>query len=250
MAIFKALIDKINEAIEQYFAQNKSIDVIRPKNLMPLLIKNGVFEKDYKDGLPLRRILRELERTNKLHLIPAIYADYKAKRINWYFLRNHDSKPYSIAKSETNLSKQSKGKDDQDYVVDLCDEILGSKASREHRFPFLLGDKGKNGRQVRLPVDAYYESLSIVVEYRERQHTETVKHFDKPDVMTVSGVHRGEQRKIYDQRRRELLPKHGIILIEISYKDFDYDNRKRIIRNKKSDIEVIKRLLISRGINL
>lgn len=30
-----------------------------------------------------------------------------------------------------------------------------------------------------LPVDAYYKELNIVVEYREKQHTEEVEFFDK-----------------------------------------------------------------------
>jgi hypothetical protein len=34
--------------------------------------------------------------------------------------------------------------------------------------------------------------------------------------MTVSGVDRGAQRAIYDQRRREVLPQHGIALVELS----------------------------------
>ena len=61
--------------------------------------------------------------------------------------------------------------------------------------------------------------------------------------MTVSGVHRGEQRKIYDERRRKLIPKNGLTLIEISYTDFNHDNQKRIIRNEKHDTEVIRKFL-------
>ena len=78
------------------------------------------------------------------------------------------------------------------------------------------------------------------MEYREKQHTESVSFFDKPNKLTVSGVNRGLQRKIYDERRRTVLPKHKISLIEISYSDFDYDNQKRIIRQPVTDIEIIK----------
>jgi len=132
---------------------------------------------------------------------------------------------------------------DEQYVIDLCDRVLNSKASRQHKFDFLLGDPNSNGFSAKLPVDAYYQELSLVVEYRERQHTESVNFFDKPNKLTVSGVHRGEQRKIYDQRRDELLPKNGIELIKISYYDFKYDNRKRILRNEKEDIKTIKKLI-------
>mgnify|MGYP001249256916 FL=1 len=61
--------------------------------------------------------------------------------------------------------------------------------------------------------------------------------------MTVSGVSRGEQRKIYDQRRKEVLPKHGIDLIVLSYFDFNFDSRKKIIRNRTDDIEILKEKL-------
>ena len=103
----------------------------------------------------------------------------------------------------------SRKNSDEHYVIDLCDEILGLKASRQHTFDFLRGD-GEPGRK--LPVDAYYPNLKLVVEYKERQHTESVAFFNKKT--TVSGVSRDEQRRIYDQRRRNVLPKHGIQLIK------------------------------------
>lgn len=137
----------------------------------------------------------------------------------------------TIAKS--NLRSQS----DESYVIDLCDEILKLKALRQHRFDFLVGDSG-----TKLPVDAYYPSLNLVIEFKERQHTEEVKFFDKRQ--TVSGMGRGEQRKLYDQRRREVLPKQGIKLIELDYSDFEHSNNKKLLRNKKSDLMVINSNLI------
>ncbi|MAY52571.1 MAG: hypothetical protein CMC75_04830 [Flavobacteriaceae bacterium] len=131
-------------------------------------------------------------------------------------------------------------------IIDLCDRILNLKSSRQHKFDFLLGDINSRGFSSKLPVDAYYQQLNLVIEYRERQHTESVSFFDKPNKLTVSGVHRGEQRKIYDQRRDEILPKNGINLIKISYYDFDYDNRKRILRNEKEDIKTIDKIIKSR----
>ena len=59
-----------------------------------------------------------------------------------------------------------------------------------------------------------------------------------------AGVGRGEQRRIYDQRRRDILPQYGIKLIEISYSSFNYDSKKKIIRNRQRDILVVKRLLL------
>lgn len=129
---------------------------------------------------------------------------------------------------------------DETYIVDLCDEILKRKASRGHKFEFLRGDPGKRGIGDRLPVDAYYRDLNLVVEYCERQHTEVVPFFDRRIVL--SGITRGEQRKLYDQRRRDVLPKHNITLIEISCQEFEHDSRKRL-RRVPSDLAVIERRL-------
>lgn len=129
---------------------------------------------------------------------------------------------------------------DEFYVIDLCDEVLGAKASRQHKFDFLRGD-GTSGRM--LPVDAYYPEFNLVVEYRERQHTESVALFDKK--ATVSGVSRGEQRRIYDQRRRDVLPKHGIKLVEISYSDLKHDSRKRLVRDRQNDLAIIRKIFKS-----
>lgn len=79
------------------------------------------------------------------------------------------------------------------------------------------------------------------MEYNERQHTESVALFDKKK--TISGVSRGEQRKIYDKRRAEVLPKHGIRLIVISYDDFECDGKKKIKRKREHDLEVIRKKL-------
>lgn len=128
---------------------------------------------------------------------------------------------------------------DEHYVIDLCDEVLGQRASMQHRFPFLLGDSGTP-----LPVDAYYERLNLVVEYYERQHTEAVTFFDRRQ--TVSGVSRREQRRIYDERRRTELPKHGIRLVVISWSDFG--TSKKLIRNHDRDILVVREILHRSGL--
>ena len=121
---------------------------------------------------------------------------------------------------------------DEAYIIDLCDEVLNLKASRQHRFDFLKGDSN-----TQLPVDAYYLTLKLVIEYRELQHTETVKFFDRRQ--TVSGMGRGEQRKMYDQRRRDVLPQNGIRLIEFNYCEFAHTKGKRLIRNREKDLVVI-----------
>ena len=100
----------------------------------------------------------------------------------------------------------------------------------------MKGDAG-----TKLPVDAYYPDLNLVVEFKEKQHTEAVAFFDRRQ--TVSGMGRGEQRKLYDQRRREVLPQHAIKLIELGYDDFMHTSGKRLVREKHNDLKVIKEKL-------
>ncbi len=246
-------IPAINKAITEYFAIYKSVDEVPAKNLMTWFIKKGVFDNDHQNGLPIRNILRKLDKKNELNRIPTLLADRKAKNTNWFFVRsglvdsqNGCNTQKSVRLSASSTSPKSptvESSRDEDYVIDLCDKALNRTGSRQHKFAFLVGDPDANGTCRQLPVDSYYEPLSLVIEYRERQHTEQVKHFDKPDVMTVSGVHRGEQRRIYDQRRRDILPCHGITLIELSFSDFEFDNQKRLVRNYRSDFEVVKNTL-------
>lgn len=129
-----------------------------------------------------------------------------------------------------------RGASDEGYVLDICDDLLGRKALRQHRFPFLLGDSGRP-----LPVDAYYPELRLVIEYREMQHTEKVGFFDRRQ--TVSGISRGEQRGLYDQRRRDELPKHGLSLVEVSYADLAHGSSKRLKRDRSYDEAVLREVL-------
>ena len=61
--------------------------------------------------------------------------------------------------------------------------------------------------------------------------------------MTVSGVHCGKQREIYDQRRREVLPDHGIELVELDCTDFEITERRRLIRDERAVGNVLRKKL-------
>lgn len=242
---------QINSVLQSYFEKNKDVDIVPAKDLMPDFIKAGIFTKDHKNGLPIRKVLRNLKKTNQLHLIPFAHGVQKTKNTNWFFIPSNKPIPKikiapSKVKRGTSPKKSIPAKKhrDEDYIIDLCDDILGIKASRQHRFNFLLGDLHSNGvTRTKLPVDAYYASKNLVIEFHERQHTEAVSHFDKPNKMTVSGVHRGEQRAKYEQLRRDLLPEHGIQLIELDYSLFQVTSQKKLLRNKKNDIELLKAIL-------
>ncbi|MFD0976564.1 hypothetical protein [Salinimicrobium gaetbulicola] len=137
-------------------------------------------------------------------------------------------------RSISNISKRAKS--DEAYILDLCDEILKEKSLRQHRFDFLRGDTG-----TKLPVDAYYPGLKLVIEYREKQHTETVAFWDKKS--TASGISRGEQRRRYDERRRIQIPANGLKLLEIDYSRFDHKRNKKLLRNREADRPMLIKLL-------
>ncbi|MEV5931388.1 hypothetical protein AB0L56_01120 [Streptomyces sp. NPDC052079] len=88
--------------------------------------------------------------------------------------------------------------------------ILGEQALTQHRFDWLLSDPGGRGPPDPAAGRRVLARPPAVVEYREIRHDQPVPHFDKPDRLTVSGVHGGEQRALYDARRKTEIPTHGL----------------------------------------
>lgn len=148
-----------------------------------------------------------------------------------------------IAVASWHAQIMSRADSDEAYVLDLCDEILDTEGSRQHRFDWLRGDPGANDRRATLPVDAYWSEHRLVVEYNERQHREAVAHFDKPYRLTVSGVHRGEQRARYDELRQTLIPAKGLRLIVIESDVLAVDGQGRLRRHRNDDLAAIRHKL-------
>jgi len=126
---------------------------------------------------------------------------------------------------------------DEKYILDICDRLLGMTASRQHRFDFLVGLPSlKTGKVARLPVDAFYPAKRLVIEYHERQHSEEVAFFNKRT--TACGLGRGDQRKLYDEFRLNLLPANGFQLLILKYNCFDVDANGRIRRGKDEEFRL------------
>lgn len=244
--IDQTTIKKINTVIQAFFEHNAAIIKVRAKDLMPHFIAAGIFKKDEKHGLPIREFLRELDRAEELHSIPFVYAERIDKNTNWYFVPSPAVISQIIAEkvsvpTKKEIAIKKRLESDEAYVIDLCDTVLGEKAERQKRFSFLLGDLHKDGiTRSQLPVNAYYESLKLVVEYKEGQQVEAVDLGDTLQVEALNGISRAEQRKIYDERRAEELPKNGITLITIAYSDFSYDSTNKIVRNIMLNMEMVK----------
>lgn len=134
---------------------------------------------------------------------------------------------------------------DEDYIIALCDELIREPALRQHKFAFLLGDANSKDNRRHLPVDAYYPQRNLVVEYRELQHSQAVAIMDRR--ITLSGVNRAEQRRKYDQRRRDVLAAYGITLVELDYSMFEHGNRKRLKRTEDDRAIIAKVLRLGRS---
>ena len=61
--------------------------------------------------------------------------------------------------------------------------------------------------------------------------------------MTVSGVNRGDQREIYDARRRRVLAEHEIELVELPYFEFLHNNDGTLQKIPLEDKKILKEKL-------
>jgi len=241
-------VTQINRVIESYFKSHTDKDWIPVKEIMQDLVIAGVFTKDKKKGLPLRKILHALDKENALNTIPCAHAERTESAIYWYILREGAVFPENeaIAKvSKKEKTKEKRESTDEFYILDLCDEILNEKASRKHTFSSLLGDMHKRGKiRTKLPLAAYYKNANLVIEFLAKKN-KSEEALAKLEVITTSGITRGEQIIRYNKRRRDVLEKKSINLLEIDYLDFECDAKKNLIREKDKDIKLLKKILKS-----
>lgn len=129
---------------------------------------------------------------------------------------------------------------DEIYVLNTVAEVLNEKYEWQKRFDTLLGDPSKNGNRRRLPVDAYFPRTNLIVEYWEKQHFKPVNIMDKR--ITISGVSRGLQRKIYDLRKEKWALDNSIRLIIITYLQLKHTPSGRLLRDNIEDRKEIENL--------
>ena len=78
-------IGRIDQVVRDFFDEHPSRKEMPAKDLMPLFIKKGIFSKNHHDGLPIHKLLRELDSENKLYLLKHVKVDRKIVNRNWYF---------------------------------------------------------------------------------------------------------------------------------------------------------------------
>jgi len=239
----KKIEEKINKAVEVFFKENPETEWIPAKVMMPSLIKAGVFIKDVKKGLPLRKVLRLLDQNDALDSIPLVHPERNGHSTYWYFVRQGGSyTPTEPINEVTNKQKAIRRRESSDeyYLIGLINELLNTRASHQHTFDFLLGDYHKNGKtRTELPLDAYYAEKNLVIEFLDKSNSESINQ----DKMTISGVTRAEQRDIYRKRKQGVLKANDINLIEIDYARFDSDSEKKLSRNMENDVTLLKEIL-------
>ncbi|MFA9388765.1 MAG: hypothetical protein ACERKD_03105 [Prolixibacteraceae bacterium] len=266
-------IDEINKVIEAYFAANPSLTIVPVKALMPSFIRAGIFAKDRKNGAPIRSILKELDQYNRLEMMPLVYPERHDDDTYWYFMpadAPRPTTPYKQEEKKAGSKNDAPLSSDKNYVIELCDQVIGMKANRTKRFDFLLGDLHKDGvSQTKLPVDAYYAMLHLVVQYNgmkpweatipERKEREESQDSEDPDELDANDVAendedtpeirvkrkvtREEQRTIYEERRARVFPKHDIDYVLISYSNFKHDEELKIIRDEAADLKIVHQAL-------
>lgn len=238
-------IAKINEVITHYFKSNPNIDWVPAKKLMPALIEAGVFKKDEKKGLPLRKVLRKLDAASQLDSMPAVHAERRSENVYWYIVR--EGKEYTPNELISPITKKEQGKlnienSDEYYLVNLCDEVLEQKASRKHTFDTLVGNLHKRGKgRTKLPLDAYYEDLELVIEFFEK--IDSVEELDDSKKLNQKEQGRIAQRKYYDQLKKEAIIKKKLRLVEINYALFECNDENKLVRDAENDRLVLKGIL-------
>lgn len=206
---------------------------------MPSLQRSSLSETGNRDYVNWYAQL--MNQVHQLSDLPVAYADWHQKPDGWELgtdmsgERTFPGPPHYVPESQGSAKR---GNSDEYYVLGLCEEIIGTPCAKQRTFDWLLGlPSKKTGYRKPLPVDGYWEEQELVVEFHEKQHSEPVPFFD--DKVTASGLLRGEQRKIYDVRKADLIPAHNLKLLIIDYRDFQHKKGK-IVRTAGKDRQIIE----------
>lgn len=230
-------LKKINEVIHHYFEANTSVDWIPVSSIMPDMIKAGIFTKDKKKGLPIRKVLRTLDQESILAKIPTVHAERRPENVYWYFVRA--GKEYVPKELINPISKKKKSilnieNSDEFYLVNLCDELLEQKASRKHTFDTVVGNLHKRGKgRTKLPLDAYYKDLKLVIEFF-RKSDEVLDELEQARITQI---------KRYNEIKKKAILKKNLRLLAINYASFEHDETNKIIRNTEEDKLILRGLL-------
>ena len=111
----------VNLVVQQYFKKHPRETKIPAKDLMPEFVKHGIFPKDHRNGLPIRKLLRDLDKNNQLKAIPFAFAERGAANTNWFFVRSSKSfGSQSINKPTKSTKTSSSNPQDKTVMKLMC----------------------------------------------------------------------------------------------------------------------------------
>lgn len=126
---------RVDQIVRDYFDANPSISEIQAKELMDLFIEKGIFAKNHRNGLPIRKFLRALDAANKLELISNSKVIRKEVNRNWVFTRKGDVQQNPRLLDE--ICANGKLEEFRDTIKEILDEIhqRGCKVSTQYVRP-------------------------------------------------------------------------------------------------------------------
>ena len=80
-------VKRICEVLKAYYAEHPNESKRPALEFMDLFVQHGIFNCDSKSrpGLPLRKLMRDLDDRNECNQIPYLIVDRKIVNRNWYF---------------------------------------------------------------------------------------------------------------------------------------------------------------------
>lgn len=79
-------IGRIDQIVRDYLEVHPTLQQVPAKELMPLFIEKGIFLKNHRNGLPIRSLLRDLDKDDKLTLLKHVKVVRNEVNRNWYFV--------------------------------------------------------------------------------------------------------------------------------------------------------------------
>lgn len=166
--IKKAL--KIKNAVQEYLEQTKKVN-LRSTDVFPFLVRRGLYEQDYRNGLYFRQFLKRLYKANMLRsLIPQCkYVPGINGKIygEWYF---NVHRPEAVEEKKENALEKSR-------ILNL-DEALGYNDAKENLWQLIQGINPLSGEKLNEIEDSSLilvsNSLKIFMEadmYSEKEKT-------------------------------------------------------------------------------
>ena len=130
---------------------------------------------------------------------------------------------------------------DVEYVLDLCEEVIGASAVRNATFPWLRsGPSLSHPRGTRLPVHGFWPEHSLIAEFCEERDSALPLSSDRSS--TKSGVDRDPQWRASAEHKADLLTARGIRLARIEEGSFAPTPRG-MARDRARDLTVVERNL-------